>query len=133
MSDMDLVPLDRLIPWFDANGVGSGPVESVRLLTGGTQNVLLRFVRGDRAYVLRRPPREVLFPLDSRRRLAADIVHHPVDPLDIVDDLIGDIRQEGIREMRPIGRHPIYRGHRAQGYRELVGALITHDPYTLYR
>lgn len=85
MSDMDLVPLDRLIPWFDANGVGSGPVESVRLLTGGTQNVLLRFVRGDRAYVLRRPPRHKRESSDETMRrestvlraLAGSNVPHP--------------------------------------------------------
>ena len=50
------VPLDALTAWMDDNGLGVGPISDVRLLAGGTQNILLRFVRGDRGYVLRRPP-----------------------------------------------------------------------------
>ncbi|MEM7411534.1 MAG: phosphotransferase family protein [Myxococcota bacterium] len=41
---------------MDTQGLGSGPLEDVTSLAGGTQNVLLRFVRDGRAYVLRRPP-----------------------------------------------------------------------------
>ena len=52
-----LVDLGRLRGWMDAQGLGQGAIEAPRLLAGGTQNVLLRFQRGDRAYVLRRPPR----------------------------------------------------------------------------
>lgn len=50
------VDLDALLGWMDRNALGSGPVASVVQLTGGTQNILLRFRRGDRDYVLRRPP-----------------------------------------------------------------------------
>lgn len=45
-----------LLAWLDANGIGSGPLEGSRLLSGGTQNVLLRFSRAGSDYVLRRPP-----------------------------------------------------------------------------
>jgi len=38
------------------NGFGTGPIDDARLLTGGTQNVLLRFRLGAREFVLRRPP-----------------------------------------------------------------------------
>jgi aminoglycoside phosphotransferase (APT) family kinase protein len=41
---------------MDARGLGSGAIENVTPLSGGTQNVLLRFSRGGRSYVLRRPP-----------------------------------------------------------------------------
>ena len=41
---------------MDAHALGEGPIEDVRLLAGGTQNILVRFRRGDREYVLRRPP-----------------------------------------------------------------------------
>lgn len=50
------VDLDRLQLWMDAAGLGAGPLTDVTELTGGTQNVLLRFLRDGRAYVLRHPP-----------------------------------------------------------------------------
>jgi len=50
------VDLERLAAWMDAQGLPRGPIERAERLGGGTQNVLLRFERGGRAYVLRRPP-----------------------------------------------------------------------------
>jgi aminoglycoside phosphotransferase (APT) family kinase protein len=55
----DLVPLPALAAWMDTQGLAAGPIEEPRLLTGGTQNILLRFKRGGRAFVLRRPPRHL--------------------------------------------------------------------------
>lgn len=51
-----LVDLDRLRDWMDGEGLGAGNIEAPVLLTGGTQNVLLRFRRSGRDYVLRRSP-----------------------------------------------------------------------------
>ncbi len=51
-----LVDLDALAAWMDVRGLGTGPIVAVERLGGGTQNVLLRFQRAGRAYVLRRPP-----------------------------------------------------------------------------
>lgn len=48
--------LAALVRWMDGQGLGSGPLKQVEQLSGGTQNILLRFVRDGRAYVLRRPP-----------------------------------------------------------------------------
>lgn len=45
-----------LARWMDANGLPGGAMENVELLAGGTQNLLLRFRRGGREFVLRRPP-----------------------------------------------------------------------------
>lgn len=53
---IDGVDLDQLRRWMDDQGLGRGPLADVTELTGGTQNVLVRFVRDGRAYVLRRPP-----------------------------------------------------------------------------
>ena len=50
------VDLDRLTAWMDEKGLGTGPLEEVTRLTGGTQNILMRFSRSGRRYVLRRPP-----------------------------------------------------------------------------
>ena len=50
------VPLLTLRAWMDAQGLGNGPILSAERLAGGTQNILLRFERDGRTYVLRRPP-----------------------------------------------------------------------------
>ena len=41
---------------MDARGLPGGGIENATLLSGGTQNILLRFERGGRSFVLRRPP-----------------------------------------------------------------------------
>lgn len=53
---LELVDFDRLAAWMDAHGLGAGVIADIVALTGGSQNVIVRFVRGDRSYVLRRPP-----------------------------------------------------------------------------
>lgn len=53
---LELVDLDRLAGWMDLQGLGEGNISEIRQLTGGSQNVIVRFRRGDREYVLRRPP-----------------------------------------------------------------------------
>ncbi|MGE0741199.1 MAG: phosphotransferase family protein [Hyphomonadaceae bacterium] len=48
--------LDALAAWMDGQGLGSDPITDCKRLTGGTQNILARFTRAGRDYVLRRPP-----------------------------------------------------------------------------
>ncbi|MCU1692867.1 MAG: hypothetical protein JWM64_1958 [Frankiales bacterium] len=43
---------------MDGQGLGAGPLSGVHRLTGGTQNLLVAFSRGESRYVLRRPPVE---------------------------------------------------------------------------
>ena len=50
------VDLATLEDWMDSRALGSGPVEKVERLMGGTQNILLKFQRAGRTYILRRPP-----------------------------------------------------------------------------
>jgi aminoglycoside phosphotransferase (APT) family kinase protein len=52
----ELVDLGALRGWMDGQGLGRGALEDVTPLAGGTQNVLLRFSRDGRSYVLRRSP-----------------------------------------------------------------------------
>lgn len=52
----DLVDLEKLREWMDSLGLERGALEEVTPLAGGTQNILLRFKRGNRTFVLRRPP-----------------------------------------------------------------------------
>lgn len=59
MSDeswRSLVNLEKLTNWMDDEQLESGPIRNAQALQGGTQNVLLRFERGRREFVLRRPP-----------------------------------------------------------------------------
>jgi len=50
------VDLDRVSDWMDGEGLPAGRITHVEPLAGGTQNILLRFRRAGRDYVLRRPP-----------------------------------------------------------------------------
>ena len=52
----DLVNLDRLAAWMDERGLEAGPIEEAERPPGGTQNILVKFRRGDRWFMLRRPP-----------------------------------------------------------------------------
>jgi Predicted aminoglycoside phosphotransferase len=45
-----------LAAWMDERGLGQGAISDVLPLAGGTQNILFRFCRDGRPYVLRRPP-----------------------------------------------------------------------------
>lgn len=56
MTDIPGVDLAVLAAWMDGRGLGDGSIEQPTLIAGGTQNVLLRFRRSGREYVLRRPP-----------------------------------------------------------------------------
>lgn len=50
------VDLGRLASWMDSTSLDGGPIEHARLLTGGSQNILLAFEKGGTKFVLRRPP-----------------------------------------------------------------------------
>lgn len=51
--------LEAIAGWMSKHGMGGGPLENVTEMGGGTQNVLLRFTRAGRHYVLRRGPRHL--------------------------------------------------------------------------
>lgn len=50
---------NAIADWMSAHGLGDGPLEDLTEITGGTQNVMLRFNRSGRSYVLRRGPRHL--------------------------------------------------------------------------
>lgn len=50
------VDAQRLAAWMDGQGLEQGEVTDFELLAGGTQNLITRFRRGSRGFVLRRPP-----------------------------------------------------------------------------
>jgi aminoglycoside phosphotransferase (APT) family kinase protein len=55
----DPVALDALTEWMSQQGLGNGPLENVSRISGGTQNIMLRFTRSGRPYVLRRGPKHL--------------------------------------------------------------------------
>ncbi|MEV9402380.1 phosphotransferase family protein, partial [Klebsiella pneumoniae] len=54
--DPALVDLAAVARWMDGRGLGTGSIVDASPRAGGTQNVLLRFTRAGRDYILRRPP-----------------------------------------------------------------------------
>ncbi|MEU8357906.1 phosphotransferase family protein [Nonomuraea sp. NPDC048882] len=54
--DVATVDFDALGAWMDAQGLPGGPITGAAPVLGGTQNVMIRFERGGRPYILRRPP-----------------------------------------------------------------------------
>jgi aminoglycoside phosphotransferase (APT) family kinase protein len=48
--------LTAVAAWMSDQGLGDGPLDNIVEITGGTQNILLRFTRSGRDYVLRRGP-----------------------------------------------------------------------------
>lgn len=83
--DPSVVDVDVLAGWMDERNLGDGPLEHIEALSGGTQNLLLRFERAGRAYVLRRPPEHKRKNSDETMRresrvlaaLAGSEVPHP--------------------------------------------------------
>ncbi|MFR9751429.1 phosphotransferase family protein [Nocardia sp. 004] len=60
-ADVDPAVVDFAVvgKWMDEQGLPAGEFEDVTALGGGTQNIMLRFTRGGRAYVLRRGPKHL--------------------------------------------------------------------------
>lgn len=56
LPDVPGVDFGALAAWMDAMGIGEGPIHAAHPLSGGTQNIIVRFSRSDRSFVLRRPP-----------------------------------------------------------------------------
>ena len=82
---MDDVTRSAVAGWMSTQGLGEGPIGDVSEITGGTQNIMLRFTRAGREYVFRRGPRH-LRPVSNTvilretrvlRALAGTDVPHP--------------------------------------------------------
>lgn len=69
-----VVDLTAVSAWMDEQSLPPGTIEDVTILTGGTQNLLVRFDRGDRTYVLRRPPRHLRQKSNDNLRREARIL-----------------------------------------------------------
>src|SRR6185312_9853197 len=74
-----------------------------------------------------------LFPFNGGWRLGTDVVDHPVYPGNLVHDAVGDGGQHLIGQRGPIGRHAVFRLHRANGAGESIGAQIAHYAHRPHR
>lgn len=63
-----------LVDWMDQRALESGPITDVTELTGGTQNLMVRFRRGSREFVLRRPPNHKRDSSDETMRREARVL-----------------------------------------------------------
>lgn len=72
--DPGVVDVDVLREWMDGRELGSGPLTGLTALAGGTQNLLLRFERDGRTYVLRRPPEHKRKNSDETMRREARVL-----------------------------------------------------------
>ena len=50
------IDINALTDWLDGGKISGTVISNPQILSGGSQNILLRFERGGRDFVLRRPP-----------------------------------------------------------------------------
>jgi hypothetical protein len=74
-----------------------------------------------------------LFPFDSFRRLAGDVVHHAGDTLDLVDDAIRYVTEEVVQQVSPVGGHKVDGFDSAQGNNPVIFATVAHDANRAHR
>ena len=68
------IDLEAFRAWLDSRNVGAGDLTGIELLTGGTQNILMRFCRGGECWILRRPPRHMRANSNETMRREARIL-----------------------------------------------------------
>src|SRR5579863_5354522 len=72
-------------------------------------------------------------PLDRRRRLARDVIHHARDAADFVHDAPRHVVEEIVGEAHPVRGHEVHRFYRAQRDHEVITAAVAHDADRTYR
>src|SRR5512142_1132501 len=73
------------------------------------------------------------FPLDRCRGFAADVIDDAVDAAYFIDDAVGDLAEQGVGQLGPVGGHEVLGLHRTQRHHVVVGAAVTHDADRLHR
>jgi len=71
-----------------------------------------------------------LLPLNGSRRLRRNVVNHPVDAANFVDNTVGNSFQQVVRNARPVSGHTIFTRNQTQYNRVSVGALVAHNTHT---
>ena len=71
-----------------------------------------------------------LFPLHRCRGFAGDVVHDPVDVLDLIGNAVGDGGKDVVGNSGPVGGHEIVGGDGADGQEVVVGSVVAHDAHS---
>src|SRR3972149_8312299 len=74
-----------------------------------------------------------LFPLNSTRRLRADVIHHSVHPFNLVNYPVGYPAKKLIWKFHPVRCHPVHARHSPESNNIFIRPLITHHSYSLDR
>ncbi len=145
----EIVDLETLTQWMDDRGLGSAPIENAAPIGGGTQNILLRFNRGEEAFVLRRPPRNKRPESDKVMRremrvlaaLAGTDVPHPTlvageedaGPLGAAFYLMRPVEgfNAAIAMPEPYRDRPEWRRAMGEGLVDAIVALSRLDPQAI--
>ena len=69
----------------------------------------------------------LLFPFNSGRWFARNIVHDAVDVIYFIDDAAGNFIEDIVGDACPVSRHEVRRRNAAQCQRVIIGTEITHD------
>ena len=68
-----------------------------------------------------------LFPFNSRRRFAGDVVDHPVHAGNFIDDSPGDCIEHMVWDMSPVACHAVGAVDGAESDGVGIGTEVTHD------
>ena len=71
-------------------------------------------------------------PFNRRRGLGADVVHHPIDPFDLVNDPGRNSGQQIVGQMAPVGGHEVVGVHAPHREGIVVGAAVAHHTDALH-
>ena len=74
-----------------------------------------------------------LLPFDGCRRFRRNIIYYAINPPHLIDDVVRYLGQQFIRQVYPVGGHPVGRGYGAQGYARLIRPFVAHHADALHR
>ena len=77
--DSEVVDTTALRRWMDERQLGDGDISDLALLSGGSQNILAGFRRGEDNFVLRMPPKHPRPTSNSAVRREATVMHALAD------------------------------------------------------
>src|SRR3990172_2381904 len=73
-----------------------------------------------------------LFPFDRTWGFRANVIDDSVHAFDFIYDSIGDMSQNVVGDIRPVGGHAVPARHRAQRNDVVISSFVAHDANSLY-
>ncbi len=75
---------------------------------------------------------DLLFPFNGSRGFGADIIDDPINTFNFVDDTVGELAQQVVGKVGPVGSHSVGAGDGANGDYAFVSSGISHDTNGFY-